>query len=209
MTTAIVDYGAGNLSSVRKSLAAIGAQAEIVRQPEGLDPADAIVIPGVGHFDATASLGDAWRRAIARRLDAGAALLGICLGMHWLFDGSDEAPARAGAGIFEGRCTRLVPGSEDPGLRVKVPHVGWNTLTTTARESRMLADLGPQPSVYFTHAFAAPITPNTVATATHGTTFAAAVERGRVWAVQFHPEKSGAAGLRLLANFASFAASER
>jgi glutamine amidotransferase len=203
VTVAIVDYGAGNLSSVRRSLAAVGAKADIVRQPEAVDDAGAIVIPGVGHFDATASLGDDWRRAIARRLDAGAALLGICLGMHWLFDGSDEAPARAGAGIFNGRCARLSAGD------VKVPHVGWNTLTRAVRESRMLADLGAQPSVYFTHAFAAPITPNTVATATHGTTFAAAAERDRVWAVQFHPEKSGAAGLRLLANFVAFAARTR
>jgi len=199
---ALIDYGAGNLASVRKGLAAVGASVVVVREPGLLASANAMVIPGVGHFEATATLDGAWRRAIAARLDAGAALLGICLGMHWLFDGSDEAPDLAGAGLFTGLCTRLAG-------PIKVPHVGWNSLALTDRSSQMFDGIAPDTSVYFTHAFAAPITPETAATTTHGVTFAAAVERGRVWGAQFHPEKSGTAGLRVLSNFAAMAAGAR
>ena len=202
MIISLIDYGAGNLASVQKSLAAVGARVSVARAAASLSDAAAIVIPGVGHFGATASLDEAWRLAILRRLDAGAALLGICLGMHWLFEGSDEAPAIAGIGLFGGRCTRL---SGD----VKVPHVGWNTLAPTGGRSRLLDGTVPGTSVYFSYSFAAPVTPDTVATATHGVTFAAGVACGRVWATQFHPEKSGTAGLRLLSNFLAFAEEAR
>jgi glutamine amidotransferase len=202
MTITLIDYGAGNLASVRKGFAAVGATVAVVREPARIAGADAIVIPGVGHFEATAALDVAWHRAIAARLASRAALLGICLGMQWLFDGSAEAPTIAGAGLFAGRCARLTG-------PVKIPHVGWNSLARSRRDSQMLAGIAPDASVYFTHAFAAPVTSDTAATTTHGVTFAAAVERGRVWGAQFHPEKSGAAGLRLLSNFVAMAADGR
>jgi glutamine amidotransferase len=201
-TIIIVDYGAGNLGSVRKGLAAVGGDARVAASARLLSDAAAIVIPGVGHFGATAALDDTWRRAIAGRVDAGASLLGICLGMQWLFDGSDEAPDLTGLGRCGGRCVRLTGD-------VKVPHVGWNTLQRSCRPSRLLDGVPRDASVYFTHAFAAPLTEDAVAMTTHGVTFASAVERGRIWGTQFHPEKSGVAGLRVLANFVAAAGEAR
>jgi glutamine amidotransferase len=198
----VIDYGAGNLASVQKGLATTGASVSIVRRADDLDDANTIVIPGVGHFGATAALDDAWRRAIAQRLDRGAALLGICLGMHWLFNGSDEAPDVPGAGLLTGRCTRLSG-------QVKVPHVGWNTLSASGQPAQLLEGIAPGASVYFTHSFAAPITADTVATSSHGAPFAACVARGRVWGTQFHPEKSGTVGLRILSNFVAAASEGR
>jgi len=194
MTIVLIDYGAGNLASVQKGFATTGSSVSVVRSPENLAGATAIIIPGVGHFGATAALDETWRRAISARLDEGAALLGICLGMHWLFDGSDEAPDLSGAGYLSGQCMRL----SGP---VKVPHVGWNTLSARGPASRLLDGVAPGSSVYFTHSFAAPITPDTVATSHHGVAFGACVARGRIWGTQFHPEKSGTVGLRILANF--------
>lgn len=202
VTVTIVDYGAGNLASVRKGLAAVGADARVTMTPGLLSTAPAIVIPGVGHFGATVSLDAAWRRALLARLEAGAVLLGICLGMQWLFDSSEEAPDLAGLGRFAGRCARLAGD-------VKVPHVGWNTLERSGRPSRLLEGVPPAASVYFTHAFAAPVTADAVATTTHGREFASVAERGPLLAVQFHPEKSGAAGLRVLANFVTIAGEAR
>src|SRR5262249_24378383 len=157
-----------------KSLSAVGATVEIARRPDDLANANAIVIPGVGHFNATAALDDTWRRSVRARLDAGSALVGICLGMQWLFDGSDEAPEIPGAGLLEGRCRRLCG-------PVKVPHVGWNTLTISTRRARLLDGISPDASMYFTHTFAAPLTSDTSTTSHHGSTFAASVERGRIW----------------------------
>jgi imidazole glycerol-phosphate synthase subunit HisH len=190
----VIDYGAGNLASVQKGLTAAGARVSVIRSAGDLDSAGAIVIPGVGHFGATAVLHDTWRRAIAARLDSGASLLGICLGMQWLFEGSDEAPQLSGAGLLSGRCFRL----SGP---VKVPHVGWNTLSVTRNSTRLLDGIASDASVYFTHSFAAPVTDDAIATSSHGVTFAACVERGRVWATQFHPEKSGRVGMQILTNF--------
>ena len=198
----IVDYGASNLASVRKALGAVGADVRIATTPGPLRDAHAMVVPGVGHFGATASLDAAWRRAILARLDAGAVLLGICLGMQWLFDGSEEAPDVAGLGRLAGRCARLTGD-------VKVPHVGWNTLERTRRPSRLLEGVPAAASVYFTHTFAAPVTNDAAATTTHGRAFASAVERGPVLGVQFHPETSGAAGLRVLANVIAMAEEAR
>jgi imidazole glycerol-phosphate synthase subunit HisH len=194
MTIALVDYGAGNLTSVVKGFHAVGADVRLVDAVDGLDGASAIVIPGVGHFSATGSLDGAWRGAVERAVARGVPLFGICLGLQWLFDGSDEAPDVPGLGLMSGRCFRL---SGD----VKVPHVGWNTLAFTGRPSRLFAGIPEGASAYFTHSYAAPIGPDTVAETTHGVPFAAAVERGRTFGVQFHPEKSGATGLRMLENF--------
>ena len=192
---ALIDYGAGNLTSVRKGFAAVGAEIFSPRTPSDLARATAIVVPGVGHFGATSVLGDTWRRAIRDHIDRDLPLLGICLGMQWLFDGSDEAPDLPGLGVMAGQCRRI-----DAARPLKVPHVGWNTLNP-ARPSPLLAGIKAVSHVYFTHTFAAPVTPECAATTTHGDTFAAVVEQRRVFGVQFHPEKSSSAGLAVLRNF--------
>jgi glutamine amidotransferase len=195
-TVALIDYRAGNLTSVRKGFAAIGEQVYTPMSPADLVGAKAIVVPGVGHFNATTWLDDEWRAAIQDAVVNGAPLLGICLGLQWLFDGSEEAPGLPGLGLLAGSCFRL-PSS------VKVPHVGWNSLEI-AHPSPLLDGIADGTQVYFTHSFAAPVTTDTVAGTTHGATFAAAVlggSTGTVCGVQFHPEKSGEAGLRILRNF--------
>ena len=196
---ALVDYGAGNLTSVAKALRAAGGDVRRVIAPTELDGADAIVVPGVGHFAATRPLDAEWRRAIAAAIQDGTALLGICLGLQWLFEGSDEAPDDAGLGIFPGRCERLT-GS------VKVPHVGWNTLEPYEDESRLLASIDAGAFAYFSHSYAAPVVAETVASTNYAGRFTAAVERDRVFGVQFHPELSGTAGLQVLRNFRAVAA---
>ena len=192
---ALIDYGAGNLTSVRKGFAAVGADLFTPLSPDDLARATGIIVPGVGHFAATAALDEPWRTAIGSAVRAGRPLLGICLGLQWLFDGSDEAADLCGLGVTSGMCTRLPSGE---GL--KVPHVGWNTLTPI-RTARLLDGISEGASVYFTHSYAAPVTSACAATSTHGATFAAVVETGHVFGVQFHPEKSGDAGLRILKNF--------
>jgi glutamine amidotransferase len=194
---ALIDYGAGNLTSVRKGFAAAGAELFTPADPSALSGASAIVVPGVGHFGATAALEAEWTAAIRRAAGTGTPLLGICLGMQWLFDGSDEAPGVGGLGAIPGMCTRL---PRDDSGALKVPHVGWNSLHRP-RGSRLLDGIEDGSQVYFTHSYAAPVTPQSVATCTHGRTFAAAVEEGHIFGVQFHPEKSSAAGIRILRNF--------
>jgi imidazole glycerol-phosphate synthase subunit HisH len=199
MPIALLDYGAGNLTSVRKGFAAAGAELFTPRRPSELERASAVVVPGVGHFAATSALSADWKAAIREALAAGRPLLGICLGLQWLYDGSDESPEVPGLGVIRGTCTRL---AASPPL--KVPHVGWNSLAPT-RPSPLLAGVEPGATVYFTHTFAAPVTSECVATSTHGVTFCAAVSAGNAHGVQFHPEKSGDAGLRVLRNFVDMA----
>ena len=193
---ALIDYGAGNLASVRKAFIAAGASLSTPERPSDLDNAAGIVVPGVGHFGATRSLDEPWRTTIARRLADGCPLFGICLGMQWLFEGSTEAPDVPGLGVLAGTCARL----DDQGGALKIPHVGWNALEV-APDSRLLDGVAPGSYVYFTHSYAAPVTHAAVATTSHGSRFAAAVERGRIMGVQFHPEKSSDAGLRMIRNF--------
>ena len=216
---ALIDYGAGNLTSVRKALAALGAGAVTVRTQADIAAARGLIVPGVGHFEATRAIADEWRQAIEAALARGAALLGICLGMQWLFEGSSEAPAVAGLGVFPGLCQRLpergsqdlqidptpFSGSQIPQLdptpfSQKVPHVGWNSLRQP-QPTALLAGVPQGAQVYFTHSYAAPLLAETAATTTYGVTFTSAIERGRVAGVQFHPEKSGDVGLRILRNW--------
>lgn len=202
MKVALIDYGAGNLTSVRKALAFVRAEVQTPRVPAELSDAAAILVPGVGHFQATAALDAEWRDAILTLVDQGRPLLGICLGMQWLFDGSAEAPHLTGLGLMSGTCTLLAnrgPGTEGRGS-VKVPHVGWNALHVT-RRSWLLEDVDEGAHVYFTHSYAPPVTADCAAATTHGDAFASVVERGPICGVQFHPEKSGEVGLSILKNF--------
>jgi len=229
---ALIDYGAGNLTSVRKALAALGAEVEMPRAAADVTRARGIIVPGVGHFAATAALDGEWCQAIRGAVDQGAALFGICLGMQWLFEGSAEAPGQQGLGYFAGMCELLTDGGSTQNLRIgssheradsdrdpaplwksgtvngrfKIPHVGWNSLEMP-HPSAVLAGVPPQAQVYFTHSYVAPVTPDTAAVTTYGTPFASAVERARVAGVQFHPEKSGDVGLRILKNWLETATS--
>jgi imidazole glycerol-phosphate synthase subunit HisH len=191
---AIVDYGAGNLNSVKKAFDYLGADAVVTDQPEIVMAADKIVLPGVGHFSSLLALNRAGlREALLQATSAGKPFLGICLGMQWLFEGSEECSAIAGAGIFAGEC-RPFPSS------VKSPHVGWNSLAVQ-EGSRLLRGIAQDSFVYYTHSFHAPVVAETTAVSDYGLQFAGAVERGNTFGVQFHPEKSGDVGLSILKKF--------
>jgi glutamine amidotransferase len=191
---AVVDYKAGNLTSVMKALAAIGADAVATDDPAIVRQADKIVLPGVGHFQATAFLDQhGLRAAIEGGIVQGIPFLGICVGLQWLFRGSTEAPGTAGLGAFDESCDRFAAGQ-------KVPHVGWNSLRI-GEDSRLLRNVPTGSFVYFTHSYRAPIINGTVAVTEYGAPFTAAVERSHIMGVQFHPEKSGSAGLQILRNF--------
>jgi len=190
---AVVDYRAGNLTSLLKGLTAAGAQPFVTSEAGALAGADAVVVPGVGNFAATTAIDAAMRDAIAGAVATDRPLLGICLGLQFLFDESEEAPGLRGLGLLDGRCA-LLRGD------VKVPHVGWNTMERR-RDSPLLDAVPATAYVYYTHSYAAPITAGTVASTTYGSPFAAVVESSRVFGVQFHPEKSGEDGMRILRNF--------
>jgi glutamine amidotransferase len=211
---ALIDYGAGNLTSVRKALAYLGAPVTTPATPAELAATDGLIIPGVGNFEVTAALGPDWRAAILEQVDRQRPLLGICVGMQWLFEGSDEAPGHPGLALMPGIC-RLIPSDStdhqtgdattseadhDPSGRLKVPHVGWNSLRMTT-SSWLLDGVDEGAQVYFTHSFAAPVTADCVGATRHGIEFAAAVERDHISGVQFHPEKSSDVGLQILRNF--------
>ena len=196
MPIALVDYGAGNLTSVRKAFHHLGADIFTPDAPADLERATAIVVPGVGHFSATRSLTPDWHAAIRNGRGAGKPLLGICVGMQWLYEGSVEAPDCPGLGAIKGQCRRLSGGAD----RLKVPHVGWNTLRLP-KPTTLLAGIDGDASVYFTHSYAGPVTAETAAIAEYGEQFSAAVEDRLVMGVQFHPEKSGDTGLAILRNF--------
>jgi glutamine amidotransferase len=198
VTIAVLDYRAGNLTSVVKALTAAGAETRTISRAADLARAQAIVIPGVGHFGAITAIDETDRLAIRASIAAGVPLLGICLGLQWLFEGSDEAPDRPGLGLLPGRCVRLIGAG-------KIPHVGWNTLEATGRPSRLMAAIPAGAFAYFTHSYAASPDQVTAATTTHGVRFASIVERGLVFGTQFHPEKSGTTGLRILAAFVEIA----
>ncbi len=194
---ALVDYGAGNLTSVRKALSAIGAPVWTPAVAGELGRAHGIIVPGVGHFDSTRALTDEWRTAIRTMVDDGVPLLGICVGLQWLFDGSSEAPSVSGISLLKGTCFNFKERVSD---RLKVPHVGWNSMTFP-KATRLMAGVKDGSQVYFTHSYSAPVTDHTAAITEYGVPFSAAVELGNVSGVQFHPEKSGDVGLRILSNW--------
>ena len=179
---AIVNYGAGNLNSVKKAFDYLGAENVVTNKPELVLAAEKIVLPGVGHFSSLRSLHcSGLQEALLKAISAGKPLLGICLGMQWLFEGSEECSEVAGAGFFPGKCRQFPPS-------VKSPHVGWNSLTVR-ESSRLLRGVAPDSFVYYTHSFHAPIVAATVAATEYGIQFAGAVEQDNIFGVQFHPGK--------------------
>jgi len=192
---AVLDYGMGNLHSVARALDRVGADAYVTADPAAIDHADGLVIPGVGQFGAcmralrAAGLADVARAWIG----AGRPIFGVCVGMQVLFAGSEEDP-EPGLGVLDGSVRRL-PGS------VKVPHTGWNTVAWAGRRHPYAAGIPDGTFFYFVHSYAAAPDERTVGVSEHGRVFAAAVADGAVFATQFHPEKSGEAGLQLYANF--------
>lgn len=193
---AIVDYGAGNLVSVKKAVDWLRYECAVTSDPAEVRKATRIILPGVGHFASTAAMErSGLRGAIADAIERGAPFLGICVGMQWMFEGSQESPETAGLGVFRGECERF-PES------VKSPHVGWNALEI-AGSSLLFRGVPSSSFVYFTHSFRVPLGATTSAGCEYGGQFSAAVERDRVFGVQFHPEKSGEIGLKVLGNFCS------
>ncbi|MDT8068916.1 MAG: imidazole glycerol phosphate synthase subunit HisH [Terriglobia bacterium] len=191
---AVVDYKAANLASVQKAIAHLGFDSQITDDPEVVRRAERVILPGVGHFSTMQRLQDSGlRAAISDSIREGIPFLGICVGMQWLFAGSTEAPDVPGLGLFEGMCEHFPTG-------VKSPHVGWNDFEVRD-ESTLFRGIPRNAFVYFTHSYRAPVAAGVVATTLYGTPFAAAVERDNVFGVQFHPEKSGAAGIQILKNF--------
>jgi len=192
---AIFDYGAGNLQSVQNTLAEIGATYTLTRDSDGLRAATKIILPGVGHFGQMMRALDALRvrETFLERIAAGVPFLGICLGLQALLTESEEAAEAPGLGLYPGTVRRFQADA-------RVPHMGWNQLETKG-VSKLLANLGPQPYVYFAHSYYVPEIAVTAARCTYTVPYTAVLEDRNVFGVQFHPEKSGPVGLRIVRNF--------
>ena len=196
---AIIDYDAGNIKSVEKAVAFLGKEAVITRKPEEILGADHVILPGVGNF------GDAMKKlekyglipVIREVIEKQIPFLGICLGLQLLFNKSDESPGVGGLGILEGEIKRI-PGKEG----LKIPHIGWNSLSFP-REGRLYQGLLEETYVYFVHSYYLEAKEKEIVTATteYGVTIHASIEKGNVFACQFHPEKSSETGLKILDNF--------
>lgn len=192
---AIFDYGAGNLQSVQNTLGALGWEYTLARDAEGLRAASKIILPGVGHFGQMMRALDALavREAFLERIRAGVPFLGICLGLQSLFETSEEAPEVRGLGLYPGAVRRF-PAS------ARVPHMGWNELAVKPG-SRLVRDLAARPFVYFAHSYYVPENERAAAACTYEVTYTAVLECDNVYGVQFHPEKSGPVGLKIVRNF--------
>ncbi len=194
---AVIDYGIGNLASAQKAFVHLGVDAVLTADRDEIDAADGVVLPGVGAFGACmAALRESGLEDLARSCATGARpFLGVCVGMQMLFAGSEESPGVAGLGVMPGTIRRL-PST------VKLPQIGWNTVDVVDG-APMFRGLGHAPWFYFVHSYAPADCPDDIVAGwcEHGTRFACAVARDRLWATQFHPEKSGTAGLALLTNF--------
>ena len=208
---AIIDSGVANLRSVEKGFARVGHEAKVVEDPRLLQEAAGIVLPGVGAFaDGIAKLtAHGFIEPIRRAIDQGKPVLGICLGLHFLFSESEEFGLHKGLDLLPGRVRRFaddVPDPAAPGTRLKVPHMGWNRVRVE-RQVPILADLPEAPYFYFVHSYyVEPANPGVVAgTTEYGIRFTSVIWRENLFATQFHPEKSQASGLQLLKNFASLA----
>lgn len=192
---AIFDYGAGNLRSVENTLGELGCGYTLARDAEGLRKASKIILPGVGHFGQMMRALDALavRETLVERIGAGVPFLGICLGLQALFEASEEAAEVRGLGVYPGIVRRFPADA-------RVPHMGWNELEVRPG-SKLLGNLEPRPFVYFAHSYYVPENGRAAATCTYEAPFTAALEDGNVFGVQFHPEKSGPVGLRIVRNF--------
>lgn len=192
---AIIDYKAGNLASVKKAFDYLGAPSVVTSDPEVVAKAEKIVLPGVGHFFATRALDEyGLREVVVNSIERGVPFLGICVGMQWMLTSSEEAPDVLGLGLWPGECSRFP-------VAVKSPHVGWNSLDVSGRASRLLRGVASGSFVYFTHSYRVPLLASTVAACDYGGGFSAALEQENIFGVQFHPEKSGSVGLKILENF--------
>jgi imidazole glycerol-phosphate synthase subunit HisH len=191
----IVNYGAGNLRSVQNTLEELGAAYVVTDQPEVAEAASKLILPGVGHFGRMVQgLDDLdLRKTLLAKIRAGTPFLGICVGLQYLFESSEESPGSRGLGILPGEVKRF----KGPG---RVPHMGWNSLDRVG-PSRLLSGAGDEPFAYFAHSFFAPVIEATAATCTYIQPYTALIEKDNLHAVQFHPEKSGLIGLRVLKNF--------
>lgn len=201
MNVTLIDYGAGNVTSVARALRRLGATVTCTNRPEDIAAARCLVLPGVGHCGALIASLDVHgaRQPILEAFSRGTPFLGICLGLQALYESSDEAPDLAGLGLLKGQVTQL------PQI-VKLPHMGWNQLRAL-RASPLLDGISPGAYFYFAHSYAAPAPGNeTAAICEHGREFTAVLEKERAFGVQFHPEKSGAPGAKLLENFLRLAA---
>lgn len=191
----VVNYGAGNLRSVTNTLEALGAGYAVTQDAGAVEAAEAVILPGVGHFgqmmDALGRLG--LREALTAKARSGAPVLGICLGLQAMFEASEEAPEQKGFGLFPGTVKRFPAG-------VRCPHMGWNTVRAV-RRSRLLEGLGEAPHFYFANSYYCPPGPHAAALCEYGVEFCALLESGNVFGVQFHPEKSGPVGLHVMKNF--------
>lgn len=203
MKIAIVDYGMANLRSVQKGFEHEGTHARIISQPDEIDRADKIVLPGVGAFrDAVATLREKnLADPIVRHIEKGKPFLGICLGLQMLFDVGYEDGEHPGLGVLRGKCVRF---DVDVSMGLKVPHMGWNQLTIKHR-SPILRDLADNASVYFVHGYHVETDDESVISTTtdYGRPFVSSIWRDNLMATQFHPEKSQKVGLQMLANFAA------
>ena len=195
VVTTIVDYGAGNLRSVQNTLEELGVAFEVTDLPAVVEKAEKIILPGVGHFGQMLNALDrlALRDSLIGRVRAGVPFLGICVGLQCLFEESEEAPGVKGLGIFPGVVKRFAGD-------VRIPHMGWNSLDRV-KPSKLLEGLDDNAYTYFAHSYYAPVNDATAATCNYIQPYSAVIENENVFAVQFHPEKSGPVGLKVIGNF--------
>lgn len=201
MKVAVIDYGLGNLGSVRRAVAELGAEPRLAAQPKDLAAADRIILPGVGSFaDGMSLLRErGWVGALREEASKGKPVLGICLGMQLLASRGTEAGDTQGLGLIPGE----VVGLESLGCELRIPHVGWNSVTVHEPPCGILRGIPSGTDFYFVHSyvFAPHAATDVVATTSYGVPVTAAVGRGNVMGTQFHPEKSSKAGFRVLRNF--------